>query len=248
MVERIPAASKTILMGQSQIEEGNMSFARGDCDLTQSNRRAFLDKSGLKLENLVMGALSHGSRCQVVRKSDAGKGAFSLDTAFPATDALLTSETGLILGITTADCLPIFLWSAEGEVIGLAHAGWKGLAKGVVKNLIDTALKFQPVPSDKLFIRIGIGIGACCYTVEVERLKLFNDYHWCEIHWREDEKVHLDLAAIAVQQAVQSGIHRQNIGKWEGCACCGQKYPSYRREGGNFQPDLAVIVCKNQEN
>jgi len=241
MIERITTNSGEILLGQSRLSDGNMTFSRGNREKTLANRRVFLGKMGLQVEDLTMSTLVHSNKCRLTEKSDIGRGGTKWETAFPSTDAMVTGEKGAILGVTTADCLPVFLWSDGGEVVGIAHAGWKGLAEGVVKNLIETAAQVYPA-REKLFLKIGVGIGSCCYTVDVERLKQFQGYHWCEIHWREGEKAHLDLAEIAVQQAVHEGIPRDNLSKWEGCSCCGNEYPSHRRDGENFQPDLAVIV------
>ncbi len=246
MTERIITTGGEILLAQSALADGNMAWVRGDREETLVNRRLFLGKMGLEAFDLTMGALVHGNNCRLVEKSEAGKGGISWKTAFSGTDALVTAEKGVILGVTTADCLPVFLWSEGGEAIGIAHAGWKGLAGGVVKELVEAAAKIFPAERNKFFIRIGVGIGACCYTVDVERLKQFHGYHWCEIHWREGEKVHLDLGNVAMQQAVRKGIPRENISKWEGCSCCGKEYPSHRRDRENFQPDLAVIVCQKQ--
>jgi len=87
-----------------------------------------------------------------------------------------------------------------------------------------------------------VGICPKCYITDVERLKKFTGYHWCDIHYREDEKVHLNLPAIASFQAQKQGIPPQNIEIVSGCTSCGNVYPSCRRDKENFRPDIAFIV------
>ena len=230
------------LWGQSKLTDGNMSFARGDISETVKNRRRFLNSQGLELENLVAAGLVHGANCEVADKYHRGRGAFALEEAIPGADALVTTETGLILTVTTADCLPVFIWSDDGMVVGIAHAGWKGLAGRVVENLIKTARRVHNIPLNRFYLKAGAGIGPCCYVVDKERLKKYIGYPMCEIHWREDETAHLNLNAIVKVQARRQGIPEENVGVTEECTCCGDNYPSYRREGENLKPDLAFIV------
>jgi YfiH family protein len=75
-------------------------------------------------------------------------------------DAAFTSEVGLPLAVSTADCYPVIL-EADGAV-GIAHSGWRGTAAGVVSALRDsmTAAGFSPARA-----AVGPGIGACCFEV-----------------------------------------------------------------------------------
>jgi len=233
------------LWGQSKLIDGNMSYARGDVSETVANRRRFLRNQGFELENLVAAGLVHGAKCEVVDRYRKGRGALSLKDAIPGADALVTTESGLILTVTTADCLPVFIWSDDGFVVGIAHAGWKGLAGRVVENLIKTARSVHNIPLNRFFIKIGAGIGPCCYVVDKERLKKFIGYPMCEIHWREGEMAHLNLNAIVKVQARRQGIPEENVAVTPECTCCRDNYPSYRRAGEDFKPDLAFIVKRD---
>lgn len=231
-----------IVRGQSKLSAGNMSYARGNMADTMNNRRKFLYSYDLDLNNLTAAGLVHGNNCEIADKYFAGRGASSLDDAIPGTDALVTTEPGLILAVTTADCLPVFLWSDDYKVVGIAHAGWKGLAGGVVKNLVKQARYLNNIALNRFFIKIGAAIGPCCYVVDAERLKKFTGYPMCEIHWRQGKMAHLNLSAVASIQAHRQGIPEENIEITEECTCCGNNYPSFRRDGENYEPDLAFIV------
>jgi YfiH family protein len=63
-------------------------------------------------------------------------GAWSSDSAAPEADAAITREAGAVLVVKTADCLPILLAADDGGVIAAVHAGWRGLAAGVVEATV----------------------------------------------------------------------------------------------------------------
>jgi YfiH family protein len=87
--------------------------------------------------------------------------AASINTIIEA-DATFTSKVGIVCGIMTADCLPVFVSKTDGTMVGLAHAGWRGLISGVIENLIksfnsngeDLVVHFGPAIS-KNFFEVG---------------------------------------------------------------------------------------------
>ena len=232
---------KRLIIAQSKLADGNMSFARGNADEVISNRRKFLDSLGLNLDNLAAPHLVHGTDCEIVSAAHRGKGAFSLDTAIPDTDALITKDSNVIIAVTTADCLPVFLWCDDFSIIGIAHAGWKGLADKILKSMVNRIRTESDVSLYKLHAMIGVGVGRCCYYVDTDRLKRFLNLGLCHIHERDGEKVQLDLKEIARIQLEREGIPADNNTIETECSSCGNNYPSYRRMGENFITDLAVI-------
>ena len=236
------SVAREIVIAQSTLKDGNMSFARGGIEDTIANRRRFLENLGLELENLTAAGLIHGTTCCPVNSTHKGRGALTLDDAISETDALIATEDNLILAVTTADCLPLFIWNDEAGVIGIAHAGWKGLAEGIVRELIKSMLKLHKLPLNRFHCLIGASVGPCCYIVDAERLKKFAAYPFCEIHYREGEKVHLDLRKIARIALNRQGIPLENIEIFPQCTACGNEYPSHRRDGDSFITDIALIV------
>jgi len=79
-------------------------------------------------------------------------------------DAAITRRAGRICAILTADCLPVLFAADRGEAVGAAHAGWRGLAAGVLENTVR-ALSVQP---SNLMAWIGPGIGPRHYEVGAE--------------------------------------------------------------------------------
>jgi polyphenol oxidase len=76
-------------------------------------------------------------------------------------DASFTKEAGPVCVVMTADCVPILLCDDEGTVVAAIHAGWKGLAEGIVA----TTIKAMNVDSTKLMAWLGPAIGPNAYTV-----------------------------------------------------------------------------------
>lgn len=95
---------------------------------------------------------------QVHGRSVARLGSMS---ASDAADAAVTSAVGTVCVVLTADCLPVLLTSRDGSVVAAAHAGWRGLADGILANTID-ALSCEP---EQLLAWLGPGISADAYEV-----------------------------------------------------------------------------------
>jgi YfiH family protein len=133
-----------------------------------------------------------------------------------------------VLAILTADCLPVLFCSDDGSAIGAAHAGWRGLAAGVLETTIE---QMQLAPS-RLLAWLGPCIGAASYEVGEEVPAAFVDRAAAPAacfaatrpgHW------HCDLAALARQRLATAGVARVYGGGFDTFA--DPRFYSYRREG-----------------
>ena len=84
-------------------------------------------------------------------------------------DASYTSKPGVVCAIMTADCLPVFVSRKDGSMVGIAHAGWKGLISGVIENLISS---FNS-DGDDLIVHLGPAISKDSFEVGEEVIKLY---------------------------------------------------------------------------
>lgn len=87
------------------------------------------------------------------------------DADRPQADALVTDRPGLLLGILTADCVPVLLADAQAGVIGAAHAGWKGALAGVADSAIAAMVGLGAV-RDRIHAAIGPAIARASYEVD----------------------------------------------------------------------------------
>ena len=145
-------------------------------------------------KNLIIPDQYHSNRCLIA----------TANNPYPKCDALVTKDNSLILGITTADCLPIIFYDLENQVIGIAHAGWKGLVKGVIHN---TVKKMISLGAQKKSIKSIIGpcIRVKSYEVNEEFVnKLKTQYQRFAI--RQIQKIYFDLPKLAKYILSESNI------------------------------------------
>ncbi len=146
----------------------------------------------------------------------------------PQADAAVSHLAGTVLAILTADCLPVLFCADDGSTIGAAHAGWRGLAAGVLEA---TAVQLS-MPPARLMAWLGPCIGAASYEVGEEVRAAFVERDPVAAacfeptragHWR------CDLTALAGQRLRAAGISRIYGGGFDTLA--DPRFYSYRREG-----------------
>ncbi len=191
----------------------------------------------------------------------------------PKADALITSTPGLLLGVQTADCVPILLADTRQRVVAAIHAGWRGtLARIAVKTLGRMAMEFGTRPRD-VVAALGPAIGRCCYEVGPEVAQAFaaqfsaaSDWFdgpfeqlahgeeplwlpWLTMmppgHLPPPPRVHLDLRASNRWQLIDAGVPEKQIAVSDLCTACRPDLLfSYRREGAKTARLMAVIGMK----
>ncbi len=189
---------------------------KGDM-LVLENRKSFGD--------LVIGEQVHGSNVYEAIKTDAGK-------MLPKTDALMTAQTGLSLGVFTADCLAVYFFDEKNRKISLVHAGWRGIEKNIIKKAIE---RFDDAKN--LYAAISPHIKKCCYKVGADVGEIFPRY------WKEG---FLDMESAALEQLEEGGLEKERISVADFCTCCGEIFFSYRRDKTKFR-HLALIRLKTSE-
>ena len=92
----------------------------------------------------------------------------------PTADASIATEPGVVCAILTADCLPVLLCDPTGRVVGAAHAGWRGLAGGVVQQ---TVIAMRDAGANEIMAWLGPAIGPSAFEVGAEVRAMFCDQH-----------------------------------------------------------------------
>jgi len=203
---------------------------------SQDNRKRFLSELGINDQSVGL-FLVHGSKIAKASRNDAGK-------IIAETDAIITSEPELFLNITVSDCLPVFFYDPVKKVVALAHAGWRGLENGILKNTVSTFVsKYVTDPNDLI-----VGIGPCIckehYQIQEDLVLKFKVYPDAII--RKGGNIFLDLTKIARIQLQSLGIAENNIEISKECTYgMPEKYFSYRRDKPEtVEPMIAIIGTK----
>lgn len=189
------------------------------------NHQRALAALGWRREDVVTCRQVHGAQVGVVGPSDRGQ-------IQPETDALVTNHPGVLLMLRFADCVPVLFFDRRRRVIGLAHAGWRGLSAGVVPATVGALVEtFGCDPAD-LWAGVGPSIGPCCYEVGPEVV----DQVAAAVNGRHPfrkigGRVHLDLWSAVQIQLEQAGIRQIEVA--ERCTACQTgDWFSHRAEGG----------------
>ena len=158
-------------------------------------------------------------------------------------DGLMTDEPGVLLGIQTADCLPVLIADTKRRAVAAFHAGWRGTLKGVVEQGVGSMREeFGSDPKD-LMAAIGPGIGSCCFAVGAEVRKLFAArFSYAEELFIAGEALRMDLVEANRRQLLAAGLSPETIFAMRECTSCRtDRYFSYRAEGGKTGRMMAVI-------
>jgi polyphenol oxidase len=149
----------------------------------------------------------------------------------PDGDAAVALSPGALIGIQTADCLPVLLADPRRRIVGAAHAGWRGTAAGVVTRLVAVLQREGSRPAD-LIAGLGPAIGPCCYEVGEDVRTALGPLAATAFRPGPRGRPHLDLRAANRQQLLAAGLCRENIHAIDVCtACRPDLYHSYRRDG-----------------
>jgi polyphenol oxidase len=181
-------------------------------------------------------------------------------------DASTANRPGLLLGIQTADCVPILLVDPKKRAVAAIHAGWRGtLARITQKAVGRMQLEFGSKPAD-LLAAIGPSIGPCCYEVAADFVIKFtaqfadatdyfdeprsgeepNPLQWLNMsppgHQPPPKNVHLDLRKANRSQLLAAGLRAKNIFSSDLCTACHTNLLfSHRRESVLSGRLMAVI-------
>jgi YfiH family protein len=194
----------------------NLGLHVGDAeDAVLANRRALT--SALGIAPPVLGEQVHGAVTAIVRRAGAGSGWEARETALAATDALVTPEAGLPLAILVADCAPVLLLPPRGA-LAVAHAGWRGLASGVLEAALGGLSRLSSAPPRACRAVIGPCIRGCCYEVGQEVWSRFPSE--CLAPGGGTASRRLDLMTAVTHRLRQAGLPPEQIHAVGLCTAC----------------------------
>jgi len=183
----------------------------------------------------------HGSQVAVVT-SETVRAAAEVDEPLrlAGMDGLLTDQRGVVLAIYVADCLAVYLHHRAGPALGLAHAGWRGLAAGMAEKFARRALEVYGGSPDDFDLILSPCIGPCCFEVGEEVAEAFEGVPGAVDRARETP--HVDLRRVARAQLESVGVPAGQIEEWPGCTRCQpERFASYRAEGEECGTNVALV-------
>jgi len=149
----------------------------------------------------------------------------------PRADAAVATGPGCLLGVQTADCLPVLLVDPERRFAAAAHAGWRGTVAGVAARVVEALAARGSRPED-LVAALGPAVGPCCYEVGEEVREAFRPSGATFFRPGPKGRPHLDLRAANVRQLLDSGLRPEAVHHVADCTRCrADLYHSYRRDG-----------------
>jgi polyphenol oxidase len=174
----------------------------------------------------------HGAR--VLRHAAGEAGLFVADAA----DGHLTADTGVLLTISVADCVPIYLVAPARRIVGMLHAGWRGVAAGMLEEGLRRLHAGWQLTPGELELHLGPAICGACYEVGREVLEgvgLDGDAESA----RADAPAHVDLRATLARRAVTAGVDAGRLSVSALCTRCDGRFFSHR--GGDAERQVAFI-------
>ena len=172
----------------------------------------------------------HGSRTMVHVNVAAG------ECVAGDADGHATRSPGVLLTVTVADCVPVFAVDPVRRAVGLFHAGWRGVAAGVVESGIGAmATSFGSAPAD-LRVHLGPAICGDCYEVGPEVFRALGESP-------PATPMPIDLRRIIGQRAIAAGVRGGRVSVSDECTLCGDgRYFSHRRGDTGRQRAFIGIV------
>lgn len=156
-------------------------------------------------------------------------------------DALMVTEPGQPVAVLVADCAPVLLADARGRAVAAVHAGWRGLAAGVVSAAVDALTKEAGSDPADLEAWVGPCIRGCCYEVGPEVAEALTRAvgpapmaQGLPAYLRpgRGDRFWLDVAEATRQALLQSGLKPERLWMDGRCtACHPELFFSHRRDG-----------------
>ncbi|MGH9565819.1 MAG: peptidoglycan editing factor PgeF, partial [Candidatus Angelobacter sp.] len=246
----------------------NLGFTKEDSrNLVEKNRADFLQR---------LGATNKSQLWPLVTLRQIHSDLIHCVTSPPgellAGDGLITCSPGIVLGIQTADCLPVILVDTKRRAAGVFHAGWRGTIKRIVEKGVGEMRRcFGTMPRDIKAV-VGPGIHGCCYEIGEEVRRAFEaQFEYASAIFREakdsdhirerypllfltsrapghsdlPKKIFLDLPEANRRQLLAAGIPAKSIEVSPLCtACRTDLFFSYRKEKSGTGRMLAAVGIK----
>ncbi len=220
----------------------NLAITPGDDPAAVAeNRRRFAAAIGVDVARLFQTSQVHGSSVREIASADV-----VAEVVREEHDAMVARTPGHAVAVRVADCVPVLLLDEASGHVAAAHAGWRGVAGGVVGATVAQLCRFAPPRA--VVAAIGPCIGACCFEVGDEVVAAIDAAAPGETSLARPGpagKPHLDLRLAVRRQLRALGVDDARIEDVGGCTRCDDAtFFSYRREGPRSGRHLCAIEVR----
>ncbi len=227
----------------------NLGLHAGEkVEVVKENYRILSKASGFDLQDIVVPFQCHTSNVLCLGHEFRKSTKEMQQTKLLEVDAVITNLKGMLIGVLTADCVPILLYDVRQKAIGAVHAGWRGTAAGILGVTILEMKKRWGVDSAQLRVGIAPCISMQNYQVGEELKTAFEKIHppheLDRIFKQTEEGLYLDLVQSNVFQLLKLGIHPDNIFYSDTCTFDSPEFYSYRKANGHTGRFLTCIALR----
>ncbi|HEU5261461.1 MAG TPA: polyphenol oxidase family protein [Gemmatimonadales bacterium] len=196
--------------------------------------RAFRAAFHTAFPTVVLSHQVHGTVVQWHRQGSEGW--LMLD----GVDGHATSTRGVLLTITVADCVPIYLVVPQKRVVALLHAGWRGTAARILERGVELLHREAQVQPSDMVIHCGVSICGSCYEVGSEVIERLTPGRRPGVSRPAGAPGHVDLREVLVGQASELGVREVSVSPWCSAHDTDQFY-SHRASGGRDGRMVAYV-------
>jgi len=161
-------------------------------------------------------------------------------------DAIITNEKNVIIGVFTADCVPVILIDEENGVIAAIHSGWRGTFESITLKTIEKMKREFNTNEMKIKAYIGPHIRKCCYEVSEELKLKFIDKKKTIDEEKLFNENNLNLEECIIDDLKTAGVQDYNINSLNLCTYCSEdiKLHSYRKSKGSYGRMFSFIMIR----
>lgn len=192
------------------------------------DRKPVANACGLPADRLVIPIQTHSNHVRVVDKPGT----------YPDTDGVVTAEKSLVLSLQVADCIPIYLVDPVTDILGMVHAGWRGIVNNIVEQTLVTLKKLGSKP-ENLRILLGPSIRQENFEIGPEIVDRFDPNF---VQSGSNDRSLVDLQGWVIQRFIDEGVPQAQINDVRDCTYSDpEKYHSYRRDGSLAGRMIALL-------
>lgn len=226
----------------------NLGFNRGDAyENVVKNYESVCDLLQEPLTSVVLSRQVHETHIAYVDESMKGNG-IAMPNRWESMDGIYTDQKGITLVTHYADCVPLFFYAPAYNMIGMAHAGWRGTVEEIGVEMLKQWHTKHHIPLEAIEVGIGPSIGPCCFEVHDDVASVFLQKYGDApfiVENRENGKYNIDLWECNKYSMMKYGLKEEQLQKMAICTCCEHEtFYSHRYTQGKRGTLGAFMVLK----